>query len=302
MAGTRDDGARIWLGVLGAATAALIWAGWIVATRYSVTDQIDPLVLASFRNGFPALILAPVWLRRGIVPRDANLGAIMLMTLGWGMPFTLFVGMGLKTVPASLFGPLVPGLAPLLVAGLGWAVFARAPGRGAGLGLVLMAVALGAVLGQWIARGNWAEMAGVPFLLCASFGIALFTVNLPRSGLNPVEGGAYICLYSLPFLALGAALRPAAWTGLGVEELAFQAVVQGLLAGLVAALAYGLAIRHLGPLRGSTANAMVPVLAAVAAMLLLGEGLTALDWLAVTCSSLGVAAVNGLFDRGLRRV
>lgn len=299
MANTGDDGTRIWLGVLGGATAALIWAGWISATRFSVTDRIDPLVLASFRNGFPALVLAPVWLRRGIIPRGANLGAVMLMTLGWGMPFTLMVGTGLTTVPASLFGPLVPGLAPLLVAGLGWILFARIPGRGAALGLVLMAVSITAVLGQWIVRGNWAEMAGVPFLLFASIGIAVFTVNLPRSGLNPVEAGAYICLWSLPFLALGSAVRPEAWSGLGASELAFQAVVQGLLAGLVAALAYGLAIRHLGPLRGSTANAMVPVLAAFAAMVLLSERLTPLDWVAVVCSSMGVAAVNGLFDRWL---
>ncbi len=296
-----DTGTKPWLGLLGGAVAVLIWSGWISATRYSMVERVDPMVLAAFRHGLPALILAPVWLRRGIIPRDANVGAILMMTLGWGMPFTLMVSIGLTNVPASLFGPLVPGLAPLLVAGLGWAIFARVPGRGAALGLGLMAIALVAVLGQWVASEKWEQMGGTPFLLAASMGISLFTVMLPRSGLNAVEATAYICLYSLPFLALGTALQPDAFDGLDLGQLGFQALVQGLLTGLGAVLAYGLAIRHLGPLRGSTANALVPVCAALVAMVLLSESLTPLDWVAVASSSLGVAAVNGMFDRWLGR-
>ena len=89
--------------------------------------------------------------------------------------------------------------------------------------------------------------------------------------------------------------------GLGWQNLAFHAGVQGVLSGLVAVLAYGMAIRHLGALRGSTANAMTPVCAAIVAVALLGEEITWLDGLAVTCSSLGVAAVNGVFDPFMRR-
>lgn len=287
------------LGYAGFVTAFLIWAGWIVATRQAMTERVDPLVLAFFRNGLPALILAPVWLRRGIIPRGAPLGPVMMMTLGWGMPFTLFVGAGLTSVPASLFGPLVPGLAPLLVAGLGWAILAARPRRGAVLGLGLMALALAAVAGQWIAEGNWTEMAGWPFLFIASVGLSLFTVMLPLARLSPLEGTAYICLYSVPFLGIALALNPAAFDGLGWRDLAFHAGVQGILTGMVAVLAYGMAIRHLGALRGSTANAMVPVCAAIAAVALLGEEITWLDAVAVAASSLGVAAVNGLFDRWL---
>ena len=225
----------------------------------------------------------------------------MLMTLGWGMPFTLFVGAGLSSVPASLFGPLVPGMAPILVAGLAWAIYSARPGRGAALGLALMSLALISVVGQWLAEGNWAEMAGWPFLFCASLGLSIFSVMLPRSRLNPVEATAYICLYSMPFLGIALVLNPTAFDGLGWQDLAFHAGIQGILTGLIAVLAYGMAIRHLGALKGSTANAMVPVCAAISAVLVLGEQITWLDGVAVTASSMGVAAVNGLFDRWLRR-
>ena len=94
-----------WLGLLGGAVAVVIWAGWISATRFSVSGDAgampatDPLVLAICRAGLPALVLAPVIWRRGLVPRGARLGPILLMALGWGAPFTFFVGEGLKTVP-----------------------------------------------------------------------------------------------------------------------------------------------------------------------------------------------------------
>ncbi|MEM6661343.1 MAG: DMT family transporter [Pseudomonadota bacterium] len=284
------------IGMLGGLVAVLIWGGWIAATRDAMSGTTDALVLAMMRAGLPALILAPVWLRRGIIPKGAHLPSILWMTIGWGAPFTLFVGEGLKTVPASLFGPLVPGMAPLVVAGLAWAFFANRPGRGVELGLALIAVALIAVSGQWIAEGNWAEMRGWPYLAMACLGISVFTVNLPRSGLNPVEGTAYICLYSVPILALFLLLRPDAFAGETLESLAWHGLVQGVITGLCAVLAYGLAIRHLGAVRGSTANALVPVCAAITGMVFLGESLTWIDWVAIGASSLGVAAVNGAFD------
>ena len=297
-----DSESKPWLGLLGGAVAVLIWAGWISATRWSMVERIDPLVLAAMRNGLPALILAPVWLRRGHhsarcqsgrgLDDDAGLGHAVHADGGDGVAD----GSGL-----ACSGLWCRGLRRCWWRGWAGPIFSRVPGRGAALGLGLMAVALACVLGQWIAAGRWQEMGGAPFLFAASLGISIFTVMLPRSGLNPVEGTAYICLYSLPFLGLGLLLRPGAFVGLDAGDLAFQAVTQGLLTGLIAVLAYGVAIRHLGPLRGSTANALVPVTAAVFAILLLSESLTPLDWVAVACSSLGVAAVNGVFDRWLGR-
>ena len=120
---------------------------------------------------------------------------------------------------------------------------------------------------------------------------------MPRSGLNPVEATAYICLYSLPLLALVLLVRPDAFAGETLQSLGWHALVQGVLTGLIAVLAYGIAVRHLGPVRGSTANALVPVTAGIASILLLGEVPNSLDWLAIAASSLGVAAVNGAFDR-----
>ena len=296
--------ARPVLGVIGAAVAVVIWASWITVTRFAVSDpgqRIDPLILAICRAGLPAIVLAPVILRRGLLPKGARFWPIVGMAAGWGAPFTLFVGNGLMTVPASLFGPLVPGLAPILVALMAWVIFAERPGANLTAGLVLIAVAMVSILGQWISVGDLDALSGAPWLLMASLGISFYTVMFRLSGLNPVEATAYISLYSFPMLAVWALIDPAPLFLPTPGQWGFHLLTQGLITGIGAVLAYGVAIRHLGAVRGSTANALVPVCAALLGIFLLGESMTPLSWVAVIAASVGVAVVNGLFGAVFRR-
>jgi drug/metabolite transporter (DMT)-like permease len=286
-----------WLGLLGAAVAVTIWAGWISATRLAMVEAVDPLVPAFCRNAVPAAVLLPVILRRGIVPRGAPVRAVALMALGWGVPFVLFCAWGLKTVPASLFAPLTPGMAPILVALLSRGLFGERLSGAVVTGLVLVGLSLALIIGEWVVTADSAALAGAPWLLAASFGFAVYTVNFRRSGLSPLEATGYVGLWSLPLLAPLALMTPGAFAGLSAHDWAFHLAVQGVLAGIVAAVAYALAIRHLGAVRGSMANALMPVAAGLAGVWLLGERPGTAGWLAIALASLGVAAANGAFRR-----
>lgn len=295
-----EGATRPWLGFVGGAVAVVIWASWITATRFAVAGPsvpTDPLVLAICRAGLPALILAPVILRRGLVPDGARLGPIILMAIGWGAPFTFFVATGLKTVPASLFGPIVPGMAPIIVTLLAWMILREHPSRQFLSGLALIGSAMATILGQWLWNGDLAALGGVPWLLMASLGISIYTVMFRLSGLTAIEATAYLSLYSLPILAVWALIHPSGLWGLSAGQWAFHALTQGVMTGVGAVLAYGLAIRHLGAVRGSTANALVPVCAGLSGVFVLGESLSALEWVAVCVASLGVAVINGVFSR-----
>ena len=302
--GLTGEETRPWLGLLGGAVAVTIWAGWIVATRAAMTgagtNPVDPLVLAVCRNAVPAVLMLPLILRRGIVPRGASLPAVLLMTLGWGAPFVFLTATGLQTVPASLFSPLTPGMAPILVALISAGLFGERITGAVLAGLVLVAAALALILAEWIAEADAAALSGAPWLLAASCGLAIYSVMYRRSGLTPAEATGYVGLYSLPLLLPWAALRPGAFAAVGATDWALHLLVQGLLAGVVAAVAYAMALRHLGSVRGSMANAMMPVAAGLAGIWLLGERLGPVEWLAIVLASLGVAAANGAF-RSLRR-
>src|SRR5690606_41635781 len=58
---------RLLIGVAAALGAIMIWAGWIVATRYAA-QPLEISIVALLRYGVPALALAPLWRRTGLVP------------------------------------------------------------------------------------------------------------------------------------------------------------------------------------------------------------------------------------------
>jgi drug/metabolite transporter (DMT)-like permease len=288
-------------GYLAAGAAVLVLAGWIVVVRFAMTEAVAPELLALFRYGIPALVLAPVWLRRGVLPRGRAGLALLLMTLGWGAPFVFWTAEGLRHVPASLFGPLVPGLMPILAALLGLLFFGESLSRAARAGMALIGISLALLLGQWIAGGGATALAGAPYLVAAAFGWAVYAVMFRRSGLSPIEATGLVGLWSLPIVGFFILLRGDPFAGLAAGEIAFHAVTQGLVTGLGAVLAYGFAIQRLGMVRASAIIALVPVCAAVMGVAFLGETIGALDWLAVALTSLGVATANGALDRWLAR-
>jgi drug/metabolite transporter (DMT)-like permease len=122
----------------------------------------------------------------------------------------------------------------------------------------------------------------------------LYGVLCRRWHLNAVPATCAIaigCLVSyVPLFALGAAagwvptkLASAPWS-----EIAFQAVYQGGLSMLVAGVAFTQVIKTFGPVRTTMITAVVPVLATVLALPLLGESLTATAGVGLVCVTLGL--------------
>ena len=268
-----------------------------MTTRAAMVDRVDPLMLAFCRVIVPAILLFPVVWRRGIIPRNASIPAVIMMALGWGLPYPLITGFGLQTVPASLFAPLTPGLAPILIALLSVAFLGEHLRGEIIAGLVLIGMSLALVIGNWVLEADHEALRGAVWLIAGSFAFAVYNVNFQRSGLSPVEATAYVALWSLPLVLPFYWLRPEALSGFSAGEWAFHLIVQGLLSGLVAGIAYALAIRHLGTVRGSMVNALMPVISALAGIWILGERLGAAGWAAIVLASLGVAAANGAFRR-----
>ena len=258
-------------------SAVLIWGGWIVATRDQV-GHVSPLDLSVIRYGGPALLLAPVWLRRGIVPKGEDWRLIAIMATGWGAPFVLLTGTGLQSVPASLFGPMVPATLPLFVAA--WDRFAvgtpiRAE-RGIGLCLILCSIAL--VVAPALAAGDPGVPRGAPFLLSAAAGWAAFTIAFRNTGLTGLEATAYTALWSTPpvlaaSLVFGSDLPALPW-----GEIGWIVLSQAILSGVGAVAAFAAAVRLLGPEGASSFTSLVPVVAALGGWAVLGEDPGALGW------------------------
>lgn len=280
-------------GVAAALLTVSIWAGWIVATRHSVSTGLGPVDLGLLRFGVPALVLAPAWLRVGPLPRGVPRRVLGLMVAGSGAPFLLIGSYGMGFAPASHAGALMPGTMPLWAGLVGWALLGEriGAGRAGGYGLIAAGVT---VLGSVeFADGGGAWRGHLLFVLSAALWAA-YTHAFRRSGLTAFQAAGVVAVWSL---AIHVALAAAVGTdllSLPPGTVAVQTLVQGGLSGLVAIVAYGIAVRRLGATPAAAFSALVPALAALGGMVLLGEVPGPAEGAAALAVGLGVLLAAGL--------
>jgi drug/metabolite transporter (DMT)-like permease len=80
-------------------------------------------------------------------------------------------------------------------------------------------------------------------------------------------------------------------------EIALQALIQGVLSGVVATILFAVAILRLGPSRAAAFAALLPALVAILAIPVLGEVPDTLAIVGIAATSFGVALASGAFDR-----
>ena len=275
-------------------TAVLIWAGWMVATRFAVNEAVAPLDLALLRYGVPAICLAPWWMQCGVLARGVPRWALLMM-MGWGAPFVIFMAMAMETASVAHVAAIVPCVMPLFAGAMSYAIFGERFGLSEKIGFGLIALGAAFIIIPLVGAGDEAALGNIGLLMLCALGWASFSVAFKRSGLTPPQAAGLVCLYST--IAVGALL---VWVGSSLSDMdwqviAFHGTAQGLLSGAVATIAFGVAIQSLGPPRAASFSALVPGLAALIAYLWLGEVPTALDTIALILASLGVTFANRAF-------
>lgn len=286
------------VGVGAALLAVAIWGAWIVATRHAMSGHLPPAAAGWLRFVVTALALAPAWWRVGIVPRR-RLVPFLFCFMGSGVCFFLVVSNAMRFVPAADVGPLLPGTMPLVVALILVGVFHEKLGRLRMIGYACIAVGVLALSGRGLleAHGTGSDNAwlGHVLLLTGAVMWSGYTIAFPRTGMSSAEVVGLIGLWSLVLLTpyglppLIAALK----AGEGPEILV-QLCIQGVGA-LVALLAFGVAIERLGASRAAAFTGLVPPLAALIAIPVLGEIPDAAAITGIVATGIGVVLASGAF-------
>lgn len=253
------------------------------------------------RYAIPALVLAPLWLRRSGWPAGLSYRRCALLVLCGGLPFGLVVLAGAQWAPAAHMGIFVAGSLPVFTALGGWLVSGErpAPSRLLGLALIVAGMAAFGAAGWRTVEGAW---RGDLLFLLAALLWAVYTLAFRSSGLTPWQGAAVVNLGSalllLPVLLVAGAPRllSAPWS-----DVAWQALGQGVAAGLLGLVVYSVAIARLGPARAALSAALVPLLTAAGGACLLGEPVSGALLAAVLLVVPGVALGSGALAQPLRR-
>ncbi len=262
----------------GAILAMLLFAGNYIAGRHAADRGFHPAALVALRYAIAAVATLPLLLRHGPVSRLAGVGwrKGVLLTLLAGAPYTALGFAGLALAPAGHGAVLNPGA--MMVAGVALsAVFLREALRApvlAGMAVVLAGLVL--VAGSGIVQADPEVRIGDLLLAGSGLQYAIFMILVRRWRIGALQGTAAINLISailwLPsyLLLTGTGM----FERLPVADIAFQAVLQGIVIGVIAGVLYIHAVGALGPARAAFFPASLPVIGTVLAAILLGEPMT----------------------------
>jgi drug/metabolite transporter (DMT)-like permease len=282
------------VGALFGLAAVSIWAGWMPITRLSVTTSLTPYDLAMLRFGTAGLLLLPVLIRHGLGLDRLRWWQLLVMVVGAGAPYSLVAASGLRFAPAADAGVLTPGVMPLFVAVLASVALREriALGRKVGYSLILLGVIV--IAGLTALLPGQQRSVGHLLFLTAAFMWACYTIILRKAALAPLHAAAIVAVGSaVGFTPVYLATQGLHFTQAPVKEIAFQMLFQSVVATIPSLYLFGKAVSILGASAGAAFGALVPAMAALLAIPIVGETPSPSDWAGILAVSLGVYLASG---------
>lgn len=273
-----EPSSRLTQGYAAALGTVLIWAGFILISRLGGKTGLTGWDIVALRLGTASLVLLPFSFS---IPqaawRDKRLWTLALLG---GLLFLLLVYAGFKLAPAAHGGILLPGMQPFLVTALAWLIMGARPSRPRLWGLVPIAlgvacVAVPQVLGQHAGDSTlWGDL----LMLSASITWAAYSVLVKKWVYDPWLLTRFVALAScLVFMPVYLLWLPKGLHEVPMSMLVLQGLYQGLGPTIIAMILFLKAVEILGAERTGALVALVPVMAGLGAVPLLGEPLT--PWL-----------------------
>jgi drug/metabolite transporter (DMT)-like permease len=276
------------IGILCAAAVVLIWTFFIVLSRATVRVHVAIWDLALLRFAFAAAAVLPFVMRR---PAGRRLGGLtlrraVLLAMFGGLGFTGFAFLGFAHAPAAHGAVLMPGTLPFSTAVAALVILGErvSPRKALGLAAILVGICLMAI--RAVSDQQGATWQGDLMFPLASACWAMFAVLSRKWRIDPVDATLAVPLFScLIYLPCYIAFAPDKLAGMAPADMLWLGVFQGLLATVASMWAFSRVVAIFGPVKTTMITALAPVLAALAAIPILGEAVTPL----IAC---GLAAVT----------
>ena len=286
-------------GLLAALATVVIWAAFMLITRYAVQGSFTVEEILVLRLVPGAILIIPLMWRLGVMPIGQSWPRAVMLMIGASAVFPYIVSKGLAYAPASDGGALAPGMLPFWAALAAYALAGEVPGprRRFGLGMILigaMVVSLWPILGS-ASNGAW---KGHLMFLTGSGLWAIYSVIFRQSGLTPIHGlviGLFwgtLLLVPLLLMSGNVSFHEATW-----DSIAIMIVIQSLVIGIMAMVLFNYAVRILGAAESAAFGALTPILALLGGVLFLGESVTQLKIFGIILVAVGVFLASGIIQK-----
>ena len=291
---------RYLLGAAWGVFAISIWVGWILLTRYGVTTSLSPFDITALRFACAGLLLLPIVIKRGWGLQQIGFRTWFIICFGAGVPYVLIASGGLQFAPAAHAGALIPGTMPLWAALLAMIFLQEKISGIRRLGLLLIPVGIVIFVGAGLTQfetGNWrGHLLFLTAAMCwASFTAAMRVASL--KGFTALHAAAVVSVVSaLWYLPIYVFLLPHRIAEAPIEAVVIQTIYQGIFVSIISLFAYARAVSILGASLGASFASLVPVLAMLAAIPLLGEVPKPIDYIGIAAVTIGVFLSSGAFQ------
>jgi drug/metabolite transporter (DMT)-like permease len=271
-----------------------IWAGFILVSRHGGKSVLTGWDVTALRFGVGALI-ALFFLPRVALPPYK---VILLFSVFGGVGYAIAVYVAFRLAPAAHAAVLLPGALPFSTAVIAWLWLRQKPSPSQRIALMLVFVGIALTAADTLSHGahlTGMQMFGDLLFLCGSSFWAVFTLLLRRYPVPPLTAAVSTTLGSaILYLPIWWLFLPSTLNQAPAAEIAMQAIYQGVLVVFVAMMLYTFAVRRLGAQTVALLMAIVPGLAAIAAVPVLGEPLSML-----TLAGLGAVTTGALLGARL---
>jgi drug/metabolite transporter (DMT)-like permease len=270
----------------------LIYAGQFVITRWSIQRTLALWDVAALRFAVAGALMLPLLIRYGV--RDAaGIGWRRAIVVGItvGAPYTLLLFAGLTLAPAAHGAVIISGGTPIMSALLvsWWFGERLSPTRSAGLSMIFVGLALVGWPSLFDA-GHGYVWAGDLLLLGASALWGAFTALTRRWQVDPLRGAAVVWVLALVYLPFYVAFAPMRLLTAPPGEVVFQAAYQGVGVAILALFLYTFATRALGPTSASLFMPLIPIVAVLLGIPVLGEVPSPVQLVGIAVVSVGMVA------------
>lgn len=273
--------------------AAIIWGAFYTVSRHAIGAGMAASDIAFARYLTTGLILLP-WAtkHRDLIRQAGWKRGLVLACLG-GPPFVMISSSGYHFAPLAHAAVIQLGVATLICAVAG-ALWLREQMSGRSIaGLAVLIGGLAIVAGPGLFTGNATSAIGDGLFVLAGAMWAVFTLLLRHWKIDALAATVTISVLSVAiycplYLIFGAPSHLAAAPLWVVIE---QALVQGVLVGLVALFAYSRAVALLGAARASVFSAFAPLASILIGIALVHEMPTPTQWLGLAVACLGMIVI-----------
>lgn len=285
------------IGIAAGIAAAIIWATYLVFAKSGTSHGLAPQDFVLLRFGTAAAIMLP-WLVRNNPRTLGGVGwrrATILMLLA-GPPFILLGTGGYIFAPlahGAVIQPSTVTLASMMAAAI---LLKERVTCDKLIGVGMIIAGLVVIASHASRMGGGQVWIGDLLFVAAGLSWTGFTILIKRWELGALAVTAAVSIVSAivvvpATLIWGDFSRIAA---LPLGTLVAQIIVQGALSGVVAVIAFGIAVRHLGAAKAGLFPAIVPAATLIVGMTVTGAMPSFYEWTGAALASLGLVTAIGL--------